>query len=207
MARWECYVPRCTIYALAPDVRPIHAVAANPNFQAQDPHCPIHKGPLRYVPTVIVAAVAANGAIHAPNAHYGIQVGTFNGATPIYCDQHQRKHVFNGNWPGGTPTEKPVFKSGIYDQNNLAIPTLIAAQVPWVKIKPGSGGADIIIDCGRSKVGTEGETYILVQGGPHDGVITFHAYPVEEDQKRAPAFKAARKNDLFLTIDVSQIVG
>ena len=59
MARWECYVQGCTIYALAPDVRPVHAVSANLALQAQDPHCPIHKGLLRYVPTVIVGAVAA----------------------------------------------------------------------------------------------------------------------------------------------------
>ncbi len=208
MARWECYVPNCTIYALAPDVRPVHATSPNPNFQAQDPHCPIHKGPLRYVPMVIVGGpTAATGNVNAPNAMYGIQVGTFNGATPIYCDQHQRKHFFGGNWPGSTAMDKPVFRSGIYDQNNLAIPTLIASQVPWVKIKPNSGGGDIILDCGKSKVGTEGETNILVQGGPHDGVITFHAYPVEEDNKRAPAFKSARKNGLFLKFDVSQIVG
>jgi len=207
MAKWICYVNGCEIFALAPDVRPEHPESPNPFFQASDPHCPVHKTPLRWTPDGGGGATASTGTVNAPNDFYGIQVGTFSGTTPIYCDQHQRKHVYGGNWPGSTKPDKPLYKSGIYDQNNLAIPKLLAAQVPWAKIRANSGGADIVFDCGATVVGTQGESHILVQGGPHDGVITFHSYPVEEDQKRAPAFRSARKNGLFLAINLSAIVG
>jgi hypothetical protein len=206
MAKWVCYVDGCNVYALAPNVRPVHAEAPNPFFQAYDPHCPVHKIPLNWVPDFVAVAATPTAQINAPNDFYGIQVGTFMGTTPIYCDQHQRKHVYGGNWPGSTSTDKPLFRSGIYNRNNLAIPELIAAQMPWAKIKVNSGGADAVFDCGKTVVGTEGETHILVQGGPQTSRITFHAYPVEEDEKRAPAFKSARLKGLFMKLDLTAIV-
>ncbi|HET6196251.1 MAG TPA: hypothetical protein VFE12_10870 [Acetobacteraceae bacterium] len=47
MAKWICYVNGCEIFALAPDVRPEHPESPNPFFPASDPHCPVHKTPLR----------------------------------------------------------------------------------------------------------------------------------------------------------------
>lgn len=43
MATWAC--PLCGMTVGAPDVRPVHAVAPNPNFQGRDPRChdPKHK--------------------------------------------------------------------------------------------------------------------------------------------------------------------
>ena len=106
MAKWICYVNGCEIFALAPDVRPEHPESPNPFFQASDPHCPVHKTPLRWTPDGGVGATASTGTVNAPNDFYGIQVGTFSGTTPIYCDQHQRKHVYGGNWPGSADPSK-----------------------------------------------------------------------------------------------------
>jgi hypothetical protein len=37
MAKWECSL--CGMTVGAPDVRPVHAVSPNPNFQGRDPRC------------------------------------------------------------------------------------------------------------------------------------------------------------------------
>jgi hypothetical protein len=211
MAMWKCPVQHCTVFALAPPQRPVHAVAANPMFQAKDPHCPTHLVDLQWTPDPEPEDVAqiggAAGAVHVPDPKYGIQVSTFNGATPIYCDLHQRKHVYRGNWPGDVPVDKPLFKSGIYDRSNLGLCTLLADSVPWERLRGKKGGGDVIFDCGKSVVGTRGETFILLQGGFQGSIITFHAYPVELDNKRMNTYKSCQSQNFVFNLNVSEIIG
>ena len=50
MAKWLCPAKGCQQYALAPSVRPVHALAANPSLQTKDPHCPVHYCDLIWTP-------------------------------------------------------------------------------------------------------------------------------------------------------------
>lgn len=207
MPRWICPVPDCTIFALAPATRPVHAIAPNPAFQAKDPSCPIHYTDLIWTPDPQTAAPTGGTVTQGTNqihTMYGIQVGSLNGTTAIYCDLHQRKHVYLGRWPGDTPTDKPVFRSGVYDQQNLGLGFFLVAKVPWTMLNTRGGGVDIIFDCGQTAVGTEGETYILMQGGFQGSLITFHMYPVERDAKRSGTFRRCEESNLLFTVDVSR---
>jgi hypothetical protein len=182
--------------------------ALNPEFQAKDPHCPHHLVDLEWTPdaeaavggTPVVAIVLAK--IGTRDAMKGILVAHHN-AIPIYCDLHQRKHISGGNWPGDTKEDKPKFLSGVYNQSQLALGTKLATAVPWDACKD-IGGVDIIFDCGRSVVGTEGETDILLQGGFQNGgsVITFHAYPVAQAGSQANTYKSAKAKNRFFKIDL-----
>jgi len=212
MPEWICPEEGCPIWVFAPEVRPIHAIAPNPNFQAKDPHCPIHKVPLVWTPDAVQSApdlgvasttapnlaVASTTKIGFVHEKLGILVTRFENLD-VYCDYHQRKHVYNGKWPGGVPTDKPVFLPRIYNQDNLGLCTYLADSVPWGNFRTVIGGVDIIFDCGRTVVGTENETYILVQGGfQKEGrgyVITFHAYPVDNDGPRQSTFRSCKLND------------
>jgi hypothetical protein len=209
MATWKCPERYCTVSALAPPKRPVHAVAANPNFQAKDPHCPVHHVDLIWTPDPedVADTGGPTGVAHVPNAKFGIMVSTYKAITPIYCDLNQRKHVSGGNWPGDVPTDKPLFKSKLYSRANLGLCILLADSVPWDKLKDVIGGGDVIFDCGASQVGTQGETFILVQGGFQGSIISFHAYPVEHDAKRSGTFKRCKRDNLFLALNVAAIVG
>ena len=141
---------------------------------------------------------------------YGISVGTFTapggGTFIIYNDLHQRKHV-QGFWPGDTKPDKPLFRAGIYDANNLAIAQLIASSLPWGLFQNRMGGIDVIFNCGRSVVGTDKETDILVQGGFQGDKITFHCYPVEEDSKRSGVFRQCKRDGRYLNLNLTPILG
>lgn len=206
MPKWICPVPNCAIWALAPATRPVHAAAPNPAFQAKDPHCPTHLMDLVWTADEGANEAAATGptvplaAIGTRDAMMGILVEHF-GRVPIFCDMHQRKHISGGNWPGSTPQDKPLFLPSVYSQSNLTLGSQMARAVPWDSCRD-RGGVDIIFDCGRFVVGTDGETDILVQGGfaTHKGepVITFHGYPVKNEGKQANTFKSAKlKNRIF----------
>ena len=214
MPKWICPCWGCTVWVYAPPVRPIHPVAANPNFQARDPTCPTHKAPMEYtddVPTgpVTVRMATQSHLFGTVDAKLGIRVGTFPGDVPIYCDYHQRKHVYLGRWPGSTKTDTPVFLGSIYSQDSLDLCSLLATSVPWGKCDV-VGGVDIIFDCGKSVVGTEGETCILVQGGfqteKSKRVITFHAYPIEEAGTQATTFRSCRQKSRHFKLDVSGVI-
>lgn len=209
MPKWLCPIPRCAIWVFAPATPPVHVKALNPQFQTKDPHCPNHLVDLVWTPDE-VARVAIGGVV-APTAQIGtrdpmkgILVAHHNGNVPIYCDLHQRKHISGGNWPGSVPEDKPKFLPAVYNQNNLALGTLLANAVPWDSCKD-VGGVDLIFDCGKSVVGTDGESDILVQGGFQDGgaVITFHAYPVEKAGKQANTYKSAKAKNRLFKIDVA----
>lgn len=213
MPRWICPVPKCTVWAFAPNVRPIHAQATNPSLQVKDPHCPTHYCDLEYTADVVVAPVATKTAsarfihkIGTIDDRLGILVAIHADAVPIYCDYHQRKHVHLGRWPGGTPTDKPVFKADLFHQGNLALCSKIAATVPWALFESRVGGIDVIFNCGNTVVGTKDETDILVQGGwqkEKDGpVITFHAYPIEEAGSQANTFRSCKSDGRYLPLKV-----
>lgn len=123
---------------------------------------------------------------------------------PVWCDDHQRKHS-NGPWPGSTPSDKPLFKAGIYDSGHLALPMLVANAIPWDKVKPKIGGTDIVLYCSKA-VGTEGETEILVQGGFQKDKFTFHCYPVEKDAKRKGAYTRSQNDYGIINLNVDTIV-
>jgi hypothetical protein len=193
------------VWVGAPTVRPVHAKAANPNFQAKDPHCPTHLVDLVWTPDPGEAAVETGeevqlDAIGTRDAMMGILVEHF-GNVPIWCDLHQRKHISGGKWPGGVPQDKPIFLESVYTQGNLRVGSLMARSVPWDTCRE-LGGVDVIFDCGRFVVGTDNETDNLLQGGftTHKGkpVIAFHAYPVKNEGKQANTFKSAKlKNRIF----------
>ena len=154
---------------------------------------------------------AKSAVAYVPIASFGIQVGTFTAPLstvtyPIWCDEHQRKHS-NGPWPGSTPSDKPLFKKNIFDSQHLALPTLLATSVPWANFMTTIGGIDIIFDCGNSIVGTEGETYIWLQGGFQKDKIIFQAYPVEDSGNQAKMIKNSKTSGRYFLIDVSAIVG
>ena len=209
MAKWKCPVPGCDKWVLAPDVRPIHAHAPNPAFQAKDPHCPDHLVDLIWTadataPSLLQPEVAASteelGSVHKK---LGILATRFQNHS-VYCDYHQRKHVSGGNWPGGTPTDKPLFLPDIYNQKNLRLCKYLADSVPWGNFRTVVGGVDVIFDCGITVVGTANETHILLQGGfQKEGsvmVITFHAYPIEEEGPRVATFKSCRAKERFIVL-------
>lgn len=211
MPKWICPVPTCDIWAFAPSVRPVHARAANPFMQAKDPHCPKHGCDLEYTPdgpgrpmAFKTAPVRRLDAIGTVDKKLGILVAVHADTVPIYCDYHQRKHVYLGNWPGQTPTDKPVFLGDLFSQSELTLCKRIAAAVPWGRFEHSVGGIDIIFDCGRSIVGTAGETDILVQGGwqkEKDGpVITFHAYPIADAGSQANTFKSCKRDGRYLRL-------
>lgn len=213
MAKWICPFWGCDVWAYAPNVRPVHPKTANPNFQGKDPHCPVHQVDLTYTQDVPSGPVLpkTSGAQHQHKIgtiddKLGILVGVTGHQVPIYCDYHQRKHVYKGIWPGSTPTDKPVFLAELYNQNELTLCSKIATSVPWEKFQNASGGVDIIFNCGKTVVGTEGECDILVQGGfqkeKGEAVITFHAYPIERSGSQARTFKSCEAKGNYLDIDI-----
>ena len=206
MATWKCPIPKCTTSVLAPDIRPVHAKAPNPAFQAKDPHCPIHLVDLEWTPDPVKTAHTTTvptgplAAVGTRDAMMGILVGHF-GSVRIWCDMHQRKHISRGNWPGSVPQDKPIFLESVFNQTNLKLGSDLANAVPWDTCRD-KGGVDVIFDCGRFVVGTDGETDILVQGGftshKSEAVIAFHAYPVKNEGSQANTFKSAKlKNRIF----------
>lgn len=210
MPKWICPVPHCKTWAYAPKVRPVHVASPNPNFQAKDPHCPTHHLDLEWTPDAgadeeeEVAPTGPLGAVGSRDAMMGILVGHF-GRVPIWCDFHQRKHISGGAWPGDVPQDKPIFLSAIYNQTNLRVGSLMVATVPWDRCRD-IGGVDVIFDCGRHVVGTDGETDILLQGGftTHKGApaISFHAYPVKNEGKQANTFRSAKLKDRIFPLTI-----
>lgn len=222
MARWICPTPGCSIWTYAPAQRPKHPIAPNPNFQTTDPHCPVHKEALEYrlnddfvpsfvVPAFVPATTSSSSSsssspkpdIGSVHDKLGVLVTRFE-HLDVYCDYHQRKHVYKGHWPGQVPTDKPVYKEGIYDLAHLRLCKFVANSVPWGDFRTVVGGVDIIFDCGQTVVGTNGETYILLQGGfQKDGathVITFHSYPVDDDGPRKNTFRSCKEHKRFFVL-------
>ncbi|MCK0121512.1 hypothetical protein MWU61_13245 [Loktanella sp. F6476L] len=213
MPKWICSTPWCDTWVFAPSVRPVHAVAPNPSMQARDPSCPKCQVPLEYTEDAIVAPIAPGiapgsqvhkiGTIHEK---LGILVGLHNNLIPIYCDYHQRKHVSHGLWPGSVPTNKPVFLPNLFHQGELTLCSKLATSVPWGRFIGKRGGTDVIFDCGRTVVGTDGEQEILVQGGAQiekgETIITFHAYPVARNGSQASTYRSCEKDDRFLPLEV-----
>ncbi len=213
MPKWICPRKNCAIWTYAPEVRPVHVTAANPEFQAKDPHCPEHKCELLYTADALsgpVSPSAATGSqlhkIGTDDKSFGILVAYHADSVPVYCDRHQRKHIANGSWPGDTKMDKPVFLSHLFNRNQLTLCSKIASAVPWSRFKNINGGIDVIFNCGKTVVGTEKETDILVQGGWQGGkdarLITFHAYPVENSGTQANTFRSCKENGLYLDLSV-----
>jgi hypothetical protein len=206
MPKWKCPMYGCDVWVYAPSKQPVHATAPNPYFQAKDPHCPGHGCDLVWTAdpvetqqeTPVLTSTATTSVLDQKN---GIQVATYNGSIPIYCDYHQRKHISGGAWPGNTPVDSPLFLSSVFSRSRLALCTLLATTIPWGRV-PKIGGVDAIFNCGTTTVGTKGETDILVQGGWSGNVITFHAYPIKEEGTQAVAFKRARSDGWYFTITV-----
>jgi hypothetical protein len=207
MAKWKCPKVGCNIWALAPDTRPVHELAHNPNFQAKDPHCPVHHVDLVWTADETAAQDDPDAPIPGMgmrDAMMGIKVGQF-GQIPIYCDYHQRKHISGGNWPGDVPQDKPLFLADLFNQKNLRVGALMAKTVPWGTCRD-KGGVDIIFDCGTFVVGTDKETEILLQGGFNSfkggEVIAFHAYPIKNEGTQAKAFKTCKLNNRIFRLQL-----
>jgi hypothetical protein len=205
MPKWVCPVYGCDIWAYAPSEPPVHATSPNPNFQARDPHCPNHHCEMTWTPNVVFVqeVVVLTSVGTAPSVDEdGIRVATYGGSTPIFCDNHQRKHISGGAWPGSTPVDKPLFLSAVYNRTNLGLCTLLATTIPWGRVPKLNGGVDAIFNCQGTVVGTNGETDILVQGGWAGNIITFHAYPVIDTGTQSAAFRRARLEGWYFNITV-----
>jgi hypothetical protein len=82
--------------------------------------------------------------------------------------------------------------------------TRLAKIIPWDRVSK-HGGVDLVFNCGKTEVGTLGETDIQVQAGWTGSAMTFHGYPIFRDSLRASLIAKAEQNNLSFVMDVSDL--
>lgn len=104
------------------------------------------------------------------------------GTATVLIDSHQGKHVV-GVWPGYTGQKGAQFLTAYVSGGDASFLWDIWDAVKGTTVGGTATQGDVLVDCGKTKIGTGGETVVWVQWGKDSKAqYCFHAYPVTDGE-------------------------
>lgn len=111
----------------------------------------------------------------------GLVVTKQIGNATVLIDSHQGKHVV-GQWPGYSGQKESQFSTGYVSSGDSSFIWDLWDAI-WTTISTGgTKQGDILVNCGATVIGTDGQTYVWIQWGSIKNGYSFHAYPIPDEQ-------------------------